>query len=57
MAWWVKALAAKPDNLRSVPRIHMEQRELTLIIVFWPLTCIIVMYKHACAHVQINVIF
>jgi hypothetical protein len=27
MAQWVKALAAKPDNLNSIPRTHMMEGE------------------------------
>jgi hypothetical protein len=35
-------LAAKSDGLRSIPRSHMVERELTEVI-FWPL------HIHACA--------
>lgn len=30
MAWWVKGLAAKSDDLSLISRTHIMQRELTL---------------------------
>jgi hypothetical protein len=33
MAQWGKVLAAKPDNLSSIPRTHIVERERLLLLV------------------------
>lgn len=37
MAGWGRTLAAKPDNLSPIPKIHTEKEENQLLkIVLWP---------------------
>lgn len=59
MAQWGKVLAAKPDNLSSIPRTHIVERErLLLLVVLWPPhmhcghtpACV-----HTCAHTHSHI--
>lgn len=53
MAQWVKAPAAKPDNLSFIPQIHMIEQENECIPTECPLTSTHVLY-HTHTHTTIN---
>lgn len=53
MAQWVKAPATKPDNLSSIPQIHVIEEENECIPTECPLTSTHVLY-HTHTHTTIN---
>jgi hypothetical protein len=48
MAQWVKALATEPDDISSIPQIHIAQRENQAPRC--PLTSTFVFYTHTHTH-------
>ena len=50
VAWWVKALATKADDLDLNPEIHTVERELTPTPC--PLTSTCVLWAHVCVHMH-----
>lgn len=50
MAHWTKVLAAKPDDLSSVPGTHMEKGKNPLPKTVLNLPMCTVTYAHTCTH-------
>lgn len=52
MAQWVEVLAAKPDNVRSIPGSYIVERDQLPLVVLWPHTCTMAPTYHP---IKINV--